>query len=298
MHNKVKPCFQFHLLHSGPLKLQKGKSVYFGCSRRIVKCHKICVACLSPQLHWEGGCIWWWLLAGRSSQSVTKAALKHLLLCHYKWMVMENQLCPTFCACWAHCSSAHGWFIFWKAFKQSSYVCSHTSPPEKQSNSCLGATPILPLLNNLGYMAAQECSQAVAPAWGTCSRVLSMPQNLDRDSGREQGIPGCHSLSRHTHTILQRGWKGLQPMPRNGAQGSQTCHLLQLARMLYMSIWKPQEFASDSTGICPPSTDKNQPALPVPPRCSPMWHLAGFAVTPLPSFRSHLCLLWFASTSW
>lgn len=167
MHNKVKPCFQFHLLHTGPLKLQKEKSAYFGCSRRIVRCHKTCVACLSPQLHWEGGCIWWWLLAGRSSQSVTKAALKHLLLCCCKWMVMENQLCPTFCACWAHCSSAHGWFIFWKAFKQSSYVCSHTYPPEKQNNSSvLEPHPSYPCWTTWGIWDCQG-SSGVFPDCGT-----------------------------------------------------------------------------------------------------------------------------------
>lgn len=129
------------------------------------------------------------------------------------------------------------------------------------------------------------CFQAVAPALGTCSRVLNMPQNRDRDSGREQEIPGCHSLSRHTHTILQRRLKSLQLLPRNGARGSQTC---QLARMLYMSIWKPQEFASDTTGICFPSADQTQWALPVPPQGRPIRHLghSGFAVTPTPSLRT------------
>lgn len=133
------------------------------------------------------------------------------------------------------------------------------------------------------------CPQTVAPALSMGSRVLSMPQNLDRDSGREQEIPGCHSLSRHTHTILQRGLKGLQPLPRNGAQGSQTCHLLQLARMLYMSIWKPQKFASDSTGICFPSTDQSQRALPVPPQCRPIgtWFMLGLLSHPRPPSGLH-----------
>lgn len=133
------------------------------------------------------------------------------------------------------------------------------------------------------------CPQTVAPALGMCSRVLSMPQNLDRDSGREQEIPGHHSLSRHTHTILQRGLKGLQPLPRNGAQGSQTCHLLQLARMLYMSIWKRQEFAPDSTGICFPSTDQSQRALPVPPQCRPIgtWFMLGLLSHPRPPSGLH-----------
>lgn len=231
-------------------------------------------------------------LGWESSQSVTKAALKHLLLCHYKWMVMENQLCPTFCACWVHFSSAHGWFIFWKAFKQSSYVCSQSHHLRSRVTPLAWSHTPTPAEQPGAYGIASAAqggrSQTVAPALGMCSRGLCMPQNLDTDSGKEQEIQGCHSLSRHTHTILQRGLKSLQPLPRNGAQGSHNFHPLQLARMLYMSIWKPQEFASDSTGICFPSTDQNQQALPAPPQCRPIPHLlhSGFVVIPRPSFST------------
>lgn len=139
----------------------------------------------------------------------------------------------------------------------------------------------------------------MAPALGMCSRVLSMPQNLDRDSGKEQEIPGFHSLSRHTHTILQRGLKGLQPLPRNGAQGSQSFHLLHLARMLYMSIWKPQEFVLTlqasaflaqikTTGHC-------LHFLSADP--SHTWLTLGLLSHPQHCPSIHLCLLCFASTS-
>lgn len=207
--HKVKACPQFHLLCAGPLKLQREKSTYFGLSRVIVRgtVTKPVLPASVPQPRWEGGCTWWWPLAGRSSQLVTKAALKF----------------PPRGGRWWEISCA---LLFEHAELTSAVLMDdlasgrHSNSPDMSAlarlhlrsrvtplvQSQIHTTPVEQLgARELTHCDPVGCPQPVASVLGMRSRVLRV---VWKPSGREWEIPGCHSLSRHIHTTLQRGLKG------------------------------------------------------------------------------------------
>lgn len=111
--------------------------------------------------------------------------------------------------------------------------------------------------HELSHCEPARCPQPMAPVSGMCSRVLCVVQKPRQTKWKGAGnsrMPFLEQAYPH-HPSKRPEW----PLPRNGAQGSQTCHLLQLARMLNISMRKPQQFASNSTGICFPSTDQSHP---------------------------------------
>lgn len=201
LHAQGQACPPFHHLCAGPLKLQREKSTYFGFSRGIVRWHKTAGACLSPSatlrrwVHLVVTLGWEILPAGDQGCPKTFSALLLGLNSDGKSAVRD------FWACWIQFSSAYRWFSFWKAFKQSRYVCSRTSPPKKQSNSA-GAEPDPhhPCWTTWGMGARPLRPSGVCPACGTSSGYAFQSAEygikLRRRQGKGAGNPRMPFLKR------------------------------------------------------------------------------------------------------